>query len=240
VIARLIAGAALAANAAPAPAPLWPALAAALGIPTRLADAGAVALTFDDGPHPRGTPAVLEALAAAGATATFFLAGEQVGRRPTLAAEIVAAGHEVGVHCFQHRNALRLGPKRLLADVRRAAEVISAATGRAPRLHRPPYGIYTASGLWLARREGLDPLLWSAWGRDWAADATPASICNLSTSGLRGGDVVLLHDADYYSAAGSWQRTAAALPTILNRLAERNLRSVAARSRERVQQPTRC
>src|SRR5690242_13506884 len=58
---------------------------------------GHVALTFDNGPHPQGTPAVMEALAAAGATATFFLVGEQVERRPALAAELVAAGHEVGL-----------------------------------------------------------------------------------------------------------------------------------------------
>src|SRR3954452_22020216 len=69
---------------------------------------GYVALTFDDGPHPQGTPAIMEALAAAGARATFFLVGEQVERRPALAAELVAAGHEVALHGHRHRAMLRL------------------------------------------------------------------------------------------------------------------------------------
>ena len=62
-----------------------------------------VGLTFDDGPHPQGTPATLDALSAAGATATFFLVGEQVARWPGLAAEIAAAGHEIGLHGYRHR-----------------------------------------------------------------------------------------------------------------------------------------
>ena len=69
-----------------------------------------MALTFDDGPHPQGTPAVLSALAAHGARATFFLVGEQVERRPALAREVHDAGHEVALHCHRHRNALRLTP----------------------------------------------------------------------------------------------------------------------------------
>ena len=91
----------------PAPAPLVPRIAERLGIPCRLASANGVALTFDDGPHPEGTPAALEALATAGATATFFLVGEQVARWPGVAAEIAAAGHEVGIHGYIHRLLLR-------------------------------------------------------------------------------------------------------------------------------------
>src|SRR4051812_4131243 len=81
-----------------------------LGVRDRVADG--VALTFDDGPHPEATPAVLELLAGAGATATFFLVGEQVVRRPALAARIAAAGHGVGLHCHRHTSLLRAGPRR--------------------------------------------------------------------------------------------------------------------------------
>src|SRR4051812_49790555 len=105
------AGIGLAAGAAwtlPAIAPLVPALADALRITTRIgAD---VALTFDDGPHAAGTPAVLEALAAADARATFFLVGEQVRRERGLAAEIVAAGHAPAVHGGRPRKLLRAAP----------------------------------------------------------------------------------------------------------------------------------
>src|SRR3981081_2223293 len=86
----------------PAPAPFVPHLAERLGIPCRLAGAAGIALTFDDGPHPQGTPAALEARAARGATAALFLVGEQVARWPEVAAEIAAAGHEIGIHGYRH------------------------------------------------------------------------------------------------------------------------------------------
>src|SRR5580698_3723150 len=75
------------------PAPIWPALRRSLGVEDRSASGRGYALTFDDGPHREGTPAVLEILAGAGVRATFFLVGEQVERRPALAAEIAGEGH---------------------------------------------------------------------------------------------------------------------------------------------------
>ena len=109
--AAVLATGAAAAWAAPALAPVVPGVAAALRVPTRCAVPGAVAITFDDGPHSQGTPAVLAALAAADARATFFLVGEQVRRDPGLAAEVAAAGHAVAVHGDRHRNLLRLTPR---------------------------------------------------------------------------------------------------------------------------------
>jgi peptidoglycan-N-acetylglucosamine deacetylase len=198
------------------------------GVEARLTGEG-VALTFDDGPHPEGTPAVLEALARAGARATFFLAGEQVERRPGLAARIAAEGHEVGVHCFRHRNLLRLGPRTVRADLERAAAVVSDAISREPQLYRPPYGILNAAALAEARRRGWRVLLWSRDGKDWSRRATPETIARRLLHGVSRGDVLLLHDADYYGAAGSWRRTVAALPAILERLQERGLELQAAR-----------
>jgi peptidoglycan-N-acetylglucosamine deacetylase len=205
-----------------------PALRRPLGVADRIDDAGAVALTFDDGPHPQGTPAVLETLRERDARATFFLAGEQVEARPALAAEIVAAGHDVAVHCRRHRNLLRLAPWQVADDLRRAEAVIADASGREPRLYRPPYGVLNAAALRYARARGWTPLLWTRWGRDWERRATPASIAARVTDGLRGGDVLLLHDADYYSALGSWQKTAAALPRVLDACEAAGLRVAAA------------
>jgi peptidoglycan/xylan/chitin deacetylase (PgdA/CDA1 family) len=182
-------------------------------VPCRLGRHG-IAVTFDDGPHPQGTPAVLDALSAVGATATFFLIGEQVARWPALAAEIAAAGHEIGLHGYVHRLLLRRRIGELEADLDRADEVIAAATGHRPTCYRPPYGVFSSGALGLVRRRGLHPLLWSRWGRDWAARETPEAICRRATRGLAAGDVVLLHDADHYSAPDSWRRTAAALPGI--------------------------
>src|SRR3954447_9407049 len=124
--APLAAAALGAAWSAPALAPVCPAVCDALGVTRRLAGPG-VALTFDDGPHAQGTPAVLEALAAAGATATFFLVGEQVERRPALAAEIVAAGHGVALHGHRHRAQLRLRPRAIAEDLDRGVAVVEEA-----------------------------------------------------------------------------------------------------------------
>src|SRR3954449_7747936 len=98
-------------------APLYPPACTAFGITRTTGGGGYVALTFDDGPHPQGTPAIMEALAAAGATATFFLVGEQVERRPALAAELVAAGHEVALHAHRHRAMLRLTARAIAEDL---------------------------------------------------------------------------------------------------------------------------
>lgn len=212
----------------PALAPLAPSLSALLRIPRRLeGNDGGVAITFDDGPHPQGTPAVLAALERLGAPATFFLTGEQVRRHPSLAAEIDAAGHAIALHGFRHRNMLRLTPGAVSDDLARATDAVATATGLAPRAYRPPYGIFSVGGLALVRRRRLRPVLWSRWGRDWAARASPESITASVTRELSGGDVLLLHDADYYSAPGSWRRTALALPLVLEQVERRGLRPVA-------------
>ncbi len=218
-------GAAAVAYAGPALAPVVPPLGRALGVVLREEGEEGVALTFDDGPHPEGTPAVLEILREAGAVATFFLAGEQVVQRPALAAEIVAAGHRVELHCFRHRNQLRLGARSLLDDAERARAAIEEASGQEVLDYRPPYGIFSAAGLRAVRSRGWRPVLWSLWGRDWDRGATPASIARRASAGARAGDVLLLHDADYYSARDSWIRTVAALPMILEDLGELGLRS---------------
>jgi peptidoglycan/xylan/chitin deacetylase (PgdA/CDA1 family) len=211
----LAAAGSLAAWCAPAAAPVAPFVASAFRIPRRLESPAGIAITFDDGPHAQGTPAVLRELDRAGARATFFLVGEQVERLPALAAEIAAAGHEVAIHGFRHVLLLRRSPRALRADFERAAAVIADATGVEPRIYRPPYGVFSAPSLLLVRRLGWQPLLWSRWGRDWEARATAETIAARATRNLSGGDVVLLHDADHYSSADSWRATVSALPSIL-------------------------
>jgi peptidoglycan/xylan/chitin deacetylase (PgdA/CDA1 family) len=221
-------GVAGAAWAGPAPAAHVPLLCDVLGIARRLdLGSGAVGLTFDDGPHRQGTPAVLEILAAAGARATFFVVGEQVRRDPGVAREVVAAGHRLAVHGDRHRLLTLVGPRALRADLDRCAELVAQLGGRPAERYRPPFGVFTPAGLLEARRRGWTPLLWSAWGRDWRARATAQSIAAESTRTVRAGDVVLLHDADHYCAPGSWRATAAALPRVLDVLAARGLRAVA-------------
>lgn len=209
----------------PGLAPHSPAIAQAIGVRRRLYEDRGVALTFDDGPHPEGTRAVLEALASRDVTATFFVVGEQVERYPSLTAEIVAAGHQLALHGYRHRNQMRLTPAQIADDLHKGVEVIGEICGNRPRVYRPPYGIFTFAGLSATRRAALEPVLWSSWGRDWRANTTAEEIAGLVSRGLGEGDVVLLHDADWYSATGSHRRTAAALPLILDVLEERGLQS---------------
>jgi peptidoglycan/xylan/chitin deacetylase (PgdA/CDA1 family) len=223
------ASAAAVAHAGPALAPIVPELGPALGIEMKQGEEDGVALTFDDGPHPQGTPAVLEVLRECGATATFFLAGEQVARRPALVGEVVAAGHGVELHCHRHRNLLRLSPRAFLEDAERARASIEDASGLAISDYRPPYGIFSAPTLRAVHRRGWRPVLWSRWGRDWDRSATAESIARRSSAGISAGDIVLLHDADYYSARGSWVRTAAALPLILDEIEACGLKTASLR-----------
>jgi peptidoglycan/xylan/chitin deacetylase (PgdA/CDA1 family) len=183
-----------------------------------------VALTFDDGPDPRSTPAFLELLRAHRVQATFFLLGDMLSRAPELGGELVAAGHEVGVHGWHHRCLLARGPRSTYDDLARARDLIATVTGRQPRWFRPPYGVLTTAALRAAQRLDLTPVLWTAWGRDWEARATPESVLAIVTGGLRGGGTVLLHDSDCTSAPGSWRRTLAALPEIIDGIRARRLR----------------
>jgi peptidoglycan/xylan/chitin deacetylase (PgdA/CDA1 family) len=222
-------GLAAAAWCVPGLAPRVPAVTRLLGVPCRLTDGHgeAIALTFDDGPHPEGTPAVLEALAAGGARATFFVVGEQVERDPGLVAETVAAGHEVAVHGYRHRLPLRLTPRAFADDLARAVSAVAEASGRRPDWYRPPYGKFSWTALSAVRHSGLKPLFWSREGRDFSRRSSPDSIVSKATRRLGAGDVVLLHDADTYASEGSHRRTAEALPRLLEEVERRGLRTVA-------------
>jgi peptidoglycan/xylan/chitin deacetylase (PgdA/CDA1 family) len=203
--------------------PILPSLREILGVEDRTPDGRGFHLTFDDGPHPEGTPAVLDGLARHGVHATFFLVGERVRRAPALVGELLAAGHALGLHCDRHRNLLRLTPRQVREDFARAEDTITAAAGRPVSLYRPPYGVLNTAALLRARRRGWRTLLWRRWGRDWQADATPHGIAERVANAAAPGDVLLLHDGDDYSAPGSWRRTAAALPLVLEQLARDGL-----------------
>ncbi|MFE5137014.1 polysaccharide deacetylase family protein [Streptomyces fagopyri] len=180
-----------------------------------------VALTFDDGPDPRSTPRFLRLLAEREVRATFFLLGDEARRCPDLVREIAAAGHEIGVHGWLHRPLLLRGPRATYDDLARARDTVAAATGRPPTLFRPPYGVMSTSAHLAAHRLGLTPVLWTCWGEDWTARATPESVHRVVAADLDGGGTILLHDSDRTSAPGSWRATLGALPRILDTCASR-------------------
>ncbi|MEO3868837.1 polysaccharide deacetylase family protein [Nonomuraea sp. B12E4] len=180
-------------------------------------DPSHVALTFDDGPHPDSTPRFLDELGRLGCRATFFVLGELLERHQWLGRRIVAEGHELAVHGWRHGNALFAPPGRVTAEIGRAADLVTAVGGAPPVWYRPPYGVLSLEALVAARLRGLRPVLWTVWGRDWEAAATPASVLATVAAGLRGGATVLLHDSDHTSVPGCWRSALGALPALVDR-----------------------
>ena len=220
-VAAGLAGAAAAAHAAPALVARDP----LRRLTPRLAGRGAgggVALTFDDGPDPEGTPAVLAALRELGWTATFFLLGSQARRYPDVARAVLAAGHEVALHGDEHDNHLFRSAGWVRRDLTRGAAAVEAATGVRPRWYRPPYGVLSAGTLRATRGLDLTPVLWTAWGRDWLP-STGARVAATVQAGLAPGGTVLLHDSDCTSSPGSWRAAADALPLLADELDRRAL-----------------
>jgi peptidoglycan/xylan/chitin deacetylase (PgdA/CDA1 family) len=182
-----------------------------------------VALTFDDGPDPDATPAVLDALDAAGVKATFFVVGEQLMKHHALAREALARGHELGLHGFEHIRYDLLPGGMAGDDVARGIGTFEAAVGRRPRFFRPPYGLFNEPSYRACSDLGLEPVYWSAWGLDW--EATPAErIADLVSRDLKDGAIVLLHDSARYAPRESAAATAEAIPAIVARAAELGLK----------------
>jgi peptidoglycan/xylan/chitin deacetylase (PgdA/CDA1 family) len=179
-----------------------------------------VALTFDDGPDPDATPAVLDALDAAGAKATFFMVGQQVEAHPDIAQEVARRGHEVQAHCFDHREHRTLTDPR--ADLERTIAAIEEATGATPTLQRPPYGRFSLASHAACVEAGLRPVYWSAWGEDWE-ELGANRIADLVTRDLSPGVVVLLHDSPRYARRASALATAEAIPLIAAAMADHGL-----------------
>ncbi len=174
---------------------------------------GRAVLTFDDGPDEDATPAVLESLRAAGVRATFFLLGEQLSAHPTLAADIVGDGHEVGLHGFGHERHDRIDARRSNDDVTRGFEAIEKLTGTTPRWYRPPYGKMSEASMAACSALGLTPVYWSAWGHDWE-DVSGVQIAERACGQLDDGGIVLLHDSARYGRRPRAAPTAEAISPI--------------------------
>jgi len=170
-------------------------------------------LSFDDGPDPEGTPAVLDALEAEGVRATFFVLGEQLLANPRLGRTLTERGHEVALHGHRHEPHDDLRPQAVRDDIARGLGTAEVACGRRPRFYRPPYGFFTGPSHAACADLGLEPVLWSAWGLDW--EEVPASrIAELVVRDLAEGAIVLLHDSARYAPRADVRPTAEAIPAI--------------------------
>jgi peptidoglycan/xylan/chitin deacetylase (PgdA/CDA1 family) len=152
-----------------------------------------MALTFDDGPDPTGTPAVLDALATSSSRATFFMLAEQAEAFPGLARRVVHEGHEVGLHGTTHRRLTTLPPSRLTAWINEGRRRLEAVIEKPVRLFRPPFGSQSLRSFLAIRSLGLEVVVWSADAADWE-EGSPAEIAQQGLAGLMPGAVLLLHD----------------------------------------------
>lgn len=184
-------------------------------------------LTFDDGPDPSpgATPAVLDALDTIGAKATFFVLGEQIEAAPELVGEIVARGHEVGVHGQRHFRHDRVTAAESAADVEAGYAALAACLDEPPRLYRPPYGKLSPAAAEACERLGLEVVYWSTWGLDWEP-LSAARVAARAVRDLDDGSIVLLHDSARYAVRPSAAPTAEALATIGAAATARGLRLV--------------
>lgn len=174
-------------------------------------DPGAVALTFDDGPHPTWTPQVLDILDFAGIKATFFVIGENVARYPNLTAEIQRRGHSVQNHSYTHSDLVTLSNDQVDGELTRTnAEIQETGVSR-PGCLRPPYGSYDQRIDLLAANRGLELVLWDVDPRDWARPGVPTIVDRATQAGS--GDIILLHDG-----GGDRSQTVEALPEIITEL----------------------
>lgn len=179
-----------------------------------------VCLTFDDGPDPGSTAALLALLAARGQRATFFIVGERARAHPALVQRIADAGHEVAVHSMRHAWHLCFwSPRRLAADLRATREAIGDAGAPVTPLFRPPNGVFSPRVPIGAALAGMELVGYTRRALDRAPGASVAASLARATRGLRPGAIVVLHDA-----AGS--ATLGLLPALLDELQRRGLRSV--------------
>jgi peptidoglycan-N-acetylglucosamine deacetylase len=188
-------------------------------------DAGAIALTFDDGPNPAVTPALLEVLEQNSVRATFFVMGKHVRAFPELALEIVTRGHTIANHTETHPSLTFLPAAKVRDELQKCRDAIASATTRDTQWMRPPFGFRGPNLNGVSREMGLaGVVMWSRWAWDWKPQPAGPVIRRLRR--VRGGDIVLLHDGDHRRPDGDRRHTVTAMEYWLPRWREAGMRFV--------------
>ncbi len=155
-----------------------------------------LALTYDDGPNDPWTLRLLDGLDRHSVKATFFVLGKFVEERPDIARAVIAAGHELGIHTWDHPNLIFASSSEVRSQLERTQEVIFDTTGYRCTLVRPPFGARTPMTLRVIRKLGLKPVMWDVTCYDWKP-TTPQRIMAHVGRQVRGGDVILMHDGGF-------------------------------------------
>lgn len=158
-------------------------------------DKKVIALTFDDGPHPKETDKVLDVLKKYDVKATFFIAGKHANWYSAPLVRASKEGHEIGNHTFNHPDISNLSPEQIEDELLKCEEILVKLTGKKPTLFRPPFGSYRKEALSdIAKKNGYKIILWTTVdARDWQ-NPPASSIANTITEKAKNGDIILLHD----------------------------------------------
>jgi peptidoglycan/xylan/chitin deacetylase (PgdA/CDA1 family) len=184
-----------------------------------------IALTFDDGPHPDDTPAILKILEEHAAKGTFFFVGNRAREHPELVRRVVRAGHEVGAHSATHPWWFSLAtPGRIRREVRESVQVLEEITGARPRWFRPPMGHRNPALVEALGKERLEMVTWSSRAYDTLPRGSER-VLRSAVAGAAPGGILLLHEG-VGRKDGEPSRTVAALPAILRDLKEKGLEPV--------------
>lgn len=154
-----------------------------------------IALTFDDGPHPKETDRVLDVLSKYNVKATFFIAGKHAKWYTDPLVRASKEGHEIGNHTFTHPDISNLTSQQIESEILECEKTLVEITGEKPTLFRPPFGSYKKEELEeIARKNNYKIILWTTVdARDW--QNPPASkIASKIIDNAKNGDIILLHD----------------------------------------------
>lgn len=175
-----------------------------------------LALTYDDGPNDPYTWRMMEVLERQGVKATFFLLGRFVQQKPEIARALIAAGHAIGSHTWDHPNLIFASAAKLRSQLEQTRRAILDATGVEPTIFRPPFGGRRPGSLRVARELGLQPVMWNVSCYDWNAKST-GEIVTRAERQICGGNVILLHDGEYHRIGVDRSRSVEATDRILSR-----------------------
>jgi peptidoglycan/xylan/chitin deacetylase (PgdA/CDA1 family) len=177
-----------------------------------------IAMTYDDGPHPRNTPRLLDMLRERNIKATFYVVGRNVNMYPEIVRRIVAEGHEIGNHTWTHRNLTTLSDSSVRWEMDKTRDAIVAACGVKPRTMRPPYGaLRQRQRAWIYREYGYPTILWNVDPEDWRRPGLSV-VAGRIINNTRSGSIVLAHDLH--------KSTVDAMPASLDGLLRRGFKFV--------------
>ena len=174
-----------------------------------------IALTFDDGPHPRFTKEILDILSEYGIKATFFVIGVNANNYPESLKMIQESGCEIGNHTYSHKRMEGMGEDEIRLEIEKCDAAIFEITGIHPKVFRPPQGYVPNELLSITAEKKYKVALWSIDTLDWSLNPA-AKIYSTVSQGVKGGDIILMHD---YVSGGN--TTCDALRMLIPSLLER-------------------